>query len=241
MSEAQPVVVLEDVEKHFRMKGREPVRALNGVTLQIDRGARVAIEGPSGSGKTTLLQIIGALDTPSSGRVVVAGRDLGSLRERELTEYRAETLGFVFQNFCLIPNLSAQENVELAMEARGVPKKARSRRAADLLRTVEMADRADHRPGRLSAGEQQRVAIARALANRPSLVLADEPTGNLDSETGQVITALLMDLSKEQGATVIIVTHSAEVSKECDIRFVIRDGRIADETSPGEARSDRTA
>jgi putative ABC transport system ATP-binding protein len=241
MSEAEPVVVLEDVEKHFRMKGREPVRALDGVTLRVERGARVAIEGPSGSGKTTLLQIIGALDTPSSGRVAVEGRDLGALRERELTEYRAKTLGFVFQNFYLIPTLSAQENVELAMEARGVPKKDRRRRAADLLRTVDMAHRADHRPSRLSAGEQQRVAIARALANRPSLILADEPTGNLDSETGRVITELLMALSKERGATVIIVTHSAEVSRECDIRFVIRDGRIVDETSPGEARSDRPA
>ncbi|MEE9592899.1 MAG: ABC transporter ATP-binding protein [Thermoplasmata archaeon] len=241
MSEAEPVVVLEDVEKHFRMRGRDPVRALNGVTLRVERGARVAIEGPSGSGKTTLLQIIGALDTPSSGRVAVEGRDLGALGERELTEYRARTLGFVFQNFYLIPTLSAQENVELAMEARGVPKKDRRRRAADLLRTVEMAHRADHRPSRLSAGEQQRVAIARALANRPSLILADEPTGNLDSETGWVITELLMALSKERGATVIIVTHSAEVSKECDIRLVIRDGRIAGETSPGEDPSNRPA
>jgi putative ABC transport system ATP-binding protein len=222
------VVILQDVKKEYHVRGRDaPVKALRGATLTIKEGSMVAIKGESGSGKTTLLQMIGALDIPTSGTVIVAGRDLSNMNESELTEHRAKTIGIVFQSFYLIPNLTALENVELAMEALNVPKEERRSRAADLLELVGMKDRMDYKPLKLSGGEQQRVAIARSLANNPSIILADEPTGNLDSRIGREIIRLLAKLRKEKGTNVIIVTHSESAAKACDFTFTIHDGVIA--------------
>ncbi len=221
------IIVLEDVVKEFFVKGRSvPIRALQGASMRISKGDMIAIKGPSGSGKTTLLQMLGALDVPTSGTVKVAGKDLSNMKERELTAHRARTIGFVFQTFNLIPNLSALENVELPMEALGVGKSERRRRAFDLLKSVGMEDRIDHKPQKLSGGEQQRVAIARALSNRPEIILADEPTGSLDSKTGESIMRLLDRLRHDTGATVIVVTHSSGAAKICDFAFTIKDGII---------------
>ena len=222
------VVVLQDVKKDYLVKGRSvPVRALRGATLEIEKGSMVAIKGESGSGKTTLLQIIGALDVATSGTAIVDGKDLSSMSEMDLTEYRAKTIGFVFQSFNLIPNLSALENVELPMEALNVPKMEKKNRAYELLKAVGMEERVDYKPMKLSGGEQQRVAIARALANDPSIILADEPTGSLDTKTGKSIVQLLDKLRKKRGTTVIIVTHSNKAARACDLTFTIEDGVIA--------------
>jgi putative ABC transport system ATP-binding protein len=234
-SNARPVgedyaIVLDNVKKDFDVKGRKaPVRALRGIALSVEMGTMTAIKGDSGSGKTTLLQMVGALDTPTTGSVIVNGEDLSDLAEKELTQYRAKTVGFVFQSFNLIPNLTALENVELAMEAMNVPKTERRIRGCDLLRAVGMEDRMDHKPSKLSGGEQQRVAIARALANDPSIILADEPTGNLDSKTGKAIIDLLRQLRRERGKTVLLVTHSSKAAKACDKMITIKDGVLASE------------
>ena len=221
-------VIIQDVKKDYQVKGRTvPVKALRGVTLTIKEGSMVAIKGESGSGKTTLLQMIGALDVPTSGTVVVAGKDLSHMSETELTEYRGNSIGIVFQSFYLIPNLTALENVELPMEALNVSKEERRTRAAELLKSVGMNERMDYKPLKLSGGEQQRVAIARSLANNPAIILADEPTGNLDSKTGREIIRLLNKLRKEKGTTVIVVTHSDGAAKACDYTFTIHDGKIA--------------
>ncbi len=236
------VVLLEGVTKEYKAaKGMEPVLALQGIDLVVPKGSMAAIKGPSGSGKTTLLQIIGALDVPTSGKVVVGGQDLTEMGQTRLTEYRARTVGFVFQTFNLIPNLTALENVELPMEAVGVPKAQRRAKAEEMLEAVGMGDRLHARPTRLSGGEQQRVAIARALVNDPSLILADEPTGNLDSHTGDSIVGLLSELRHSRGATVIIVTHSPDVAKMCDTTFTIRDGKITGERDEREAAERETA
>ena len=230
MSDDENIVILKDVKKDYVNKGRkEVVAALRGLSMQIKRGSMVAIKGPSGSGKTTLLQIIGALDLPTSGMVDVNGKDISKMNEQDLTEYRAKTIGFVFQTFNLIPNLTALENVELPMEALNVPKEKRRKRAIRLLTAVGMAKRVDYRPSRLSGGEAQRTAIARALANKPSIILADEPTGNLDSGTGATIISLLEKLNTERGTTVIIVTHSDNIAKMCSRTYTIKDGRISSE------------
>jgi len=188
MSEVKSIVVLRDVKKEFPVKGRSvPVPALRGVTMTIEKGSMVAIKGPSGSGKTTLLQMIGAMDIPTQGSVLVDGEELEDMKEVELTDIRASTIGFVFQDFNLLPNLTALENVELPMEALDVPKADRRKRALELLKDVGMSERVHHKPLKLSGGEQQRVAIARAMANAPSIILADEPTGSVDSKTGAAI------------------------------------------------------
>ncbi len=224
------VLILEDVKKDYRVKGRtDPVRALRGATMKVERGSMVAVKGESGSGKTTLLQIIGALDIATSGTVEVDRKDLSNMKEKDLTDYRAKTIGFVFQTFNLIPNLNALENVELPMEALDVPKQERRTRAYDLLKAVGMEERVDYKPMKLSGGEQQRVAIARALANNPSIILADEPTGSLDSKTGKSIVNLLNDLRKDRGTTVIMVTHSDNAARVCDLIFTIEDGIIISE------------
>ena len=230
MSEVRAIVVLKDVKKDYQVKGRSvPVPALRGVNLTIEEGAMVAIKGPSGSGKTTLLQIIGALDVPSSGSAVVDGMELAEMTETKLTEYRAATIGFVFQTYNLLTNLTALQNVELPMEAVGVPKDERRKRALELMESVGMNERVDYRPLKLSGGEQQRVAIARALANEPSIILADEPTGSLDSRTGASIMDLLDTIRKERGTTVIVVTHSRQAARTCDRTITIKDGLITSE------------
>jgi len=206
----QPLVILDNVWKVYRL-GYTRVYAVRGVSLELYKSEFTAIVGPSGSGKSTLLHLIGGLDKPTRGRIVVDGMEISSFDERELAEYRRRYVGFVFQQFYLIPRLTALENVEIAMMARGVPQSERRRRALKLLEMVGLKDRAYHRPGELSGGEQQRVAIARALANNPKLLLADEPTGNLDSATAHSIMKLFRRLVDEQGVTIIMVTHNLEL------------------------------
>ena len=221
-------VKVVDVEKIYRL-GENKVHALKGVNLELSKGEFVAFMGPSGSGKTTLLNLIGVLDKPSKGKIYVNETDLTVLKERELTKLRRGTIGFIFQFYNLIPVLSAFENVELPMLIAGVPSKEREARAHELLKMVGLADRVHHRPDELSGGEQQRVAIVRALANRPSIVLADEPTGDLGSKTGKEVVQALHDLSNREGATVIIVTHDPVVASMTSRVFEMRDGLIIQE------------
>jgi putative ABC transport system ATP-binding protein len=201
------------------------VHALRGVDLRIERGEFVSIMGPSGSGKTTLLEILGCLSRPSAGRFLFAGRDVERVDPDGLARLRGEEIGFVFQSFNLLPRLSALENAELPLSYRGVPRRERRRRGLEALERVGLGPRAQHAPNELSGGERQRVAIARALVNRPSLLLADEPTGNLDSTTGEEILALLQGLHAE-GTTLLIVTHDAGIGHRAGRRLGIRDGRV---------------
>jgi ABC-type lipoprotein export system ATPase subunit len=203
---------------------RVPVTALAGVDLQIRAGEVVAIVGPSGSGKSTLLNLIGALDRPSAGEVIVGGTPLGQVRD--LDRFRGQTIGFIFQSHNLLPTLTARENVEVPMYELPLRAGQRRTRAGELLELVGLGRRAGHLPNQLSGGERQRVAIARALANRPAIVLADEPTGNLDSTTTAEIMALLRRLNAEQGVTLVIVTHNSEVAAATQRVVTIRDGRI---------------
>jgi len=219
------LIRLRGVSKLYR-KGREIIRALDGVDLDIAGKLMAAVVGPSGSGKSSLLHVVGAMDRPTSGDVLVAGQPLNTLREDALTRFRRRTVGFVFQSFNLIPNLTALENVMLPMEFNGVPAEERRRRARTLLERVGLVQRLDHRPRELSGGEQQRVAIARALANDPPLILADEPTGNLDSKTGHLIYELLKEIAAER--TVVVVTHAEELSQMADRVIHIKDGRLED-------------
>jgi putative ABC transport system ATP-binding protein len=216
------------VEKTYKL-GENQVHALKGVSLELKKGEFVAFMGPSGSGKTTLLNLIGVLDKPSKGKIYVDDIDITMLKERELTKLRRNTIGFIFQFYNLIPVLSAFENVELPMLIAGVPVKERENRARELLQMVGLGDRLNHRPDELSGGEQQRVAIVRALANRPSIVLADEPTGDLDSKTGKEVVQALIDLSNREGATVIVVTHDPSVASMATKVFEMRDGTIIKE------------
>jgi putative ABC transport system ATP-binding protein len=218
------LITAKDLVKLYQM-GEETVRAIDGVSFTIARGAYCAIVGPSGSGKSTLMNILGGLDTPSSGSIVIDGADIGALDDETLAEFRNRTIGFVFQSFNLLARQTALENVELPMIYAGVEPKLRRERAAELLTRVGLAQRLHHRPTQLSGGQQQRVAIARALAGQPALLLADEPTGALDTHTGQEILQLFADLNKE-GATVVIVTHDLEVAAATKRTIEMRDGHI---------------
>ncbi len=209
------------VQKFFQ-RGSTTVRALDGIDLEIGQGEFVALEGPSGSGKTTLLQLLGALDRPSGGEVVFDGRDLAGMPDRELAELRLRSFGFVFQQFNLIPTLTAVENVE----AKLAPVGGSRQQALEMLDEVGLAPRADHLPSHMSGGEQQRVAIARALSVEPRVVLADEPTGNLDTATGGEIIELLSNLAAEHGSTVIVATHDATLATRAPRRLRVRDGRL---------------
>jgi putative ABC transport system ATP-binding protein len=222
---AGPILVASRVSKDYRMNGGEAVHAVRGVSLEIQAGEFVAVVGPSGSGKSTLLQLMGGIDTPSSGTIEILGTSLGSLSDRELTRLRLTRLGFIFQRFHLLPVLSARENVELPMAEAGVPRRARRERADELLRYVGLAHRADHRATQLSGGEMQRVAIARALANRPALLLADEPTGELDATTGREILALFRRLHQD-GTTLVVVTHDDHLARQAGRIIHMLDGRI---------------
>jgi putative ABC transport system ATP-binding protein len=204
------------------------VDALAEVDLEVRGGEFVAVVGPSGSGKSTLLQLLGALDRPTSGSIEFEGRDLARLGDEALAALRLDRIGFVFQQFNLIPTLNARENVEVAIAPTGVPAGERIGRAEGLLTRVGLGDRTDHLPSQLSGGEQQRVAIARALANSPDVVLADEPTGNLDSATGASILGLLRELWSETGLTVVLITHDAGIAAQAQRLIELADGRIAD-------------
>jgi putative ABC transport system ATP-binding protein len=217
--------VLEDVRRTFR-RGPAEVRAVDGVDLTVESGEFIAIEGPSGSGKSTLLQLLGGLERPTSGALLFAGEELAGRSERELTRFRARDVGFVFQHFNLIPTLTARENVLAALAVGSLAPVERSARADELLESVGLADRAGHLPVNLSGGEQQRVAIARALSNSPRVVLADEPTGNLDSTTSAEIIALLERLT-DHGVAVIVVTHADHVAVRARRRLRMRDGRLS--------------
>ncbi len=221
-----PFLDMKGVTKEYKL-GKTIVRALRGLDLEIQSGEIVAIMGPSGSGKSTLMHILGALDTPTDGSATIDGQNLQALKERQLVTLRGKRVGFVFQTFNLIQTLSAQRNVELPMIFQGVRRSARARRARELLEKVGLADRVRHKPSELSGGERQRVAIARALANDPEIVLADEPTGNLDTETGGPILALLKELSVRDGKTVILVTHDPEAAAIADRIIRLRDGCVS--------------
>ena len=213
--------------------GENAVRALDGVNLTVQRGELMAVMGPSGCGKSTLLNLLGALDQPTAGEVWVAGENLARLRD--VDAFRARTVGFVFQLHNLLPTLSALENVEVPMRGQPVGRRERRERARELLTLVGLPDRMDHLPSQLSGGQRQKVAIARALANRPRLILADEPTGNLDTQSGAEIMALLRRLNQELGTTVIIVTHDSAVAHHTGRILVMRDGRIVHEHAVGTA------
>jgi putative ABC transport system ATP-binding protein len=229
-----PVLQLEGVRRTFHI-GAEPVEALGGVSLTVERGEWVAVVGPSGCGKSTLLNLLGAVDQPSAGRVLVDGEDVGRMRDREATAFRLRRVGFVFQRFYLLPVLTARENVELPMSEAGVGKVERRARARELLAYVGLAGRENHRPAQLSGGEQQRVAIARALANRPALLLADEPTGELDARTGRDVIDLLGRLNAD-GTTLVVVTHDDTMARAARRVVHMRDGRVErDERAGGAA------
>ena len=217
-----------DLWKTYRI-GEETIHALQSVSLTIERGEYVAIMGPSGSGKSTLMNLIGCLDTPTRGIYRLNGRNVDQMNDDELAHVRNQEVGFVFQTFNLLPRVTALHNVELPLVYAGVGRRERERRAASVLKLVELEDRMMHRPNELSGGQRQRVAIARALVNSPSLVLADEPTGNLDSRTGEEIIALFEVLHKA-GNTVLLVTHEAAVAAHADRVLEIRDGRIDADT-----------
>ena len=219
------VVELENIKKAYYY---DEIKfwALRGVNLKVKRGEVLSIQGPSGSGKSTLLNIIGAIDKPTEGRVLVDGVDITKLPSDELARFRNEKIGFVFQFYNLIPRMSVLRNVELPLLVKNIPKKERIKRVLKMLEIVGLEDKAYRTPNKLSGGEQQRVAIARALINNPSVILADEPTGNLDTETGKSIINLFLELRKEFNTTVIIVTHDPIVAKRGDRIIYLRDGRI---------------
>jgi putative ABC transport system ATP-binding protein len=226
---------LEDVTRIYGA-GDAQVRAVDGVTLSIAAGELCVVAGPSGSGKTTLLQLLGGLDRATSGRVLLEGRELGSLGDGELTAVRLRTIGFIFQQFNLIPTLTAGQNVEAAIAPTGHERRART---DELLASVGLAKRRDHLPGMLSGGEQQRVAIARALANEPRVLLADEPTGNLDTKTGEDIVDLLVDLVEDRGLTVVLITHDPTIADRAPRVVRMADGRIS--PAPVPLRAQRPA
>ena len=218
------LIETRDLWKTYVM-GSEEIHALSGVTVEIERGEYAAIMGPSGSGKSTLMNLIGCLDTPSKGSYLLNGKQVGEMNDNELARIRNEEIGFVFQTFNLLPRASALHNVELPLVYAGVPARDRQQRAKSALEQVELSDRMSHRSNELSGGQRQRVAIARALVNNPSILLADEPTGNLDSKTGAEIMALFGRLH-DAGNTIILVTHEADVAAHADRAIHLRDGQV---------------
>lgn len=225
-----PLYELSGLERTFS-KGGMVVHAIRGINLVIDRGEMVSLEGPSGSGKSTLLQLLGALDSPTGGSIRFGRRDLAGLNDKELTKIRAKEIGFVFQHFNLILTLTAAENVAIAMFPNHVRPRERRERAEKLLNQVGLGHRLHQLPSRLSGGEQQRVAIARALANNPSVIIADEPTGNLDSDTAKEVMAALTALHSDAGVTIVVATHDEEVAQLTSRRVRIRDGAIVGDSA----------
>lgn len=219
------IIETENLSRVFTLGGQD-IKALDGINLKVTKGEFISITGPSGSGKTTLLNLIGLLEQPSGGTVSFEGRDVSKLREGELDNLRLKQMGFIFQTFNLMPTFTALENVTFPMEITRIPEKERLERAKTLLERLGLADRMHHKPKELSAGESQRVAIARALANEPLLLLADEPTGNLDSNTTKEITALLQQLNDEYGIAIILVTHDNQVAQAASRTLRMVDGRL---------------
>ena len=220
------IIVIEDIVKQYRMGG-ETVRALDGVSLTVRRGEFLCIVGPSGSGKSTLMNVLGCLDSPTSGKYWLEGEEVSRLKENRLADIRNRKIGFIFQGFNLLSKLTALENVELPLIYRGVPGKKRREMALAALEKVGLADRKSHRPAELSGGQQQRVAIARALAGNPPILLADEPTGALDTKTGQEVMALIKELNRA-GHTVILITHDPSVAAQASRVIRIQDGQIGE-------------
>ncbi len=222
---SEPVISVRDLVKEFKL-GREIIAAVDGVSLTVQSGEIISIVGPSGSGKSTLLGLIGGLDSPTSGSIAIAGVEISGMNERDLTNIRNEKLGFVFQFFNLIPTLSALENVALPIQFARQRKFNPEERARELLTHLGLGDRLKHRPQQLSGGEQQRVAIARALANSPPILLADEPTGNLNSEASELVIDAIKQVHRDYGTTVIIVTHNRGVAREAERILTLVDGKI---------------
>jgi putative ABC transport system ATP-binding protein len=222
---SEPLIKLENVWKTYLL-GKVELSALRGISLEINPGAFVTIMGPSGSGKSTLLNMVGLLDVPSQGKIFVKGRDITTLSEDQLALLRGRTIGFIFQEFNLLPNLSALENVTLPMIFQGVGEEERKKRAEEILVKVGLGDRILHQPAELSGGERQRVAIARAFANNPEMVIADEPTGNLDSTTGKKIMEILTDFHQNEKKTMVVVTHDPNIAGYSEQIVNIKDGQI---------------
>ena len=225
MARGDEVIKLENVSKFYHM-GNNLVRAVDGISLSIKKGDFVAVMGPSGSGKSTSMNLIGSLDVPTKGKIFLDGHDISSLHESDLAQIRGRNIGFIFQQFNLIPTLTVKENIMLPMSLQGIPLEEREEQVAKLLEKMELTDRADHYPNQISGGQQQRVAIARALSNNPEVILADEPTGNLDSHTGEKVMDVLKKLNKE-GKTVVMVTHDPDLAKEyAHTVYWLKDGKI---------------
>lgn len=218
------IIELRNVHKTYQM-GKVSVQAVRGVSLKVSKGEFIAIMGPSGSGKTTLLNMIGCLDVPTRGEILLKGVNINTLSRSELAQIRGKTIGFVFQSFNLIQTLSALENVQLPMIFQGVPKDVRVKRAKELLSRLGLEPRMHHKPAELSGGQQQRVAIARALANNPDVIIADEPTGNLDSKAGREVMAVFKELNL-QGTTIVLVTHEEHIARYASRIIHLKDGKI---------------
>jgi len=225
--QAAPLIQVEALHRHFEM-GDQVVHALDGITAPVSAGEFLGIMGPSGSGKSTLLYLLGGLDRPTAGSIRVRDQEITTLDENDLARYRRREVGFIFQSFHLIPTMTALQNVEFPMIFAQVPTRERESRASALLEQVGLADRMDHKPTELSGGQQQRVAVARALVNDPAIILADEPTGNLDSKTGAEILALLGRLSRDEGRTVIVVSHDPLIAGYTTSTLHLLDGKIVD-------------
>lgn len=224
-SKTKTIIAVSNVSKNYQM-GEVEVQALNSVSLEVLKGQIVSIVGPSGSGKTTLLNLIGALDYVDSGIIKINGKRLDSMSDKELSLLRRDTIGYVFQNFNLLEEINAERNIEMPLILANMKKEERMKRVEDLLKNVNLVDRRNHKPDQLSGGEQQRVAIARSLANNPQIILADEPTGNLDSHTGEKILKLLIDLSKSKNKTLIYVTHDTNLASLAQRQLLMSDGQI---------------
>ena len=224
--ENKTVIDLRNIVKKYYLGQPNELEILHGIDLKVNEGEFVAIVGESGSGKSTLMNMIGALDRPTEGEYYLDGEDISSLSDAELSEISNKKIGFVFQNICLIPRTTALKNVEVPMMYAGISRKERVKRAKEMLEMVGMEDRASHKPNELSGGQNQRVAIARAMVNNPSIILADEPTGALDSKTGRLVMDIFHKLHKEQHKTIVLITHSQELAKETERIVTISDGKI---------------
>lgn len=231
------MIKLENIIKKFYVGEPNELEILHGISLEVEEGEFVAIVGPSGSGKSTLMNMIGILDRPTSGTYILDGINVGEAKEKELSEIRNQKIGFVFQTYNLIAKTNALKNVELPMLYAGMPRNERIKRAKELLALVEMEERAKHLPEELSGGQKQRVAIARAMANDPAIILADEPTGALDSKTGRLVMDLFHKLNQEKNKTIVLITHSEELASETDRIISIKDGNIVNIKTKGGKKS----